>query len=116
MQSDRGLIENVERSHQSRTQRRRQLNSLRFTTAQRGRQPVERQVFQPYFVQKAQPVAHCVQQLARDLFVLTAQVEVQKELRRLFHGQRRCLTDILTPDANQSRLRPQSCSATRSAK
>ena len=58
VQSDGRLVQHVERSHQTRAQRRRQLNALRFAAGKRRSQPVQRQIFQAHIVQELQALAN----------------------------------------------------------
>ena len=61
MQPDRRLIQHIQRAHQSRSQRSRQLNALRLSPRERGRKPVQREIFQPHIVQKSQALADLLQ-------------------------------------------------------
>ena len=65
VQPNRRLVQHIQRAHQPRSQRSRQLNPLRLASGKRRRQPVERQIFQTHIVQKAQPLADLLQQAAR---------------------------------------------------
>src|SRR3954467_8480457 len=57
MQTDRGLIENVESADEVRTERSGQLDALRFAAREGGGQAVEGQVIEADFVQKLQASA-----------------------------------------------------------
>ncbi len=69
VQPDRRLIEHIERAHQARSQRRRQLNALRFPARQRRRQPIQGQVVQADGVEKCQPLPNLLQNAPRNLFL-----------------------------------------------
>ena len=73
VQSDGGLIQHVQRSHQPRPQRSRQLNALRLAAGKSGSQPVQRQVFQPDVIQELQALVDFLQQLVGDGGLLLAQ-------------------------------------------
>ena len=66
MQADRRLIENVERADEMRTERRGELDALRFAAGKRGGQTVERQVIEADFVEKLQARADFVQNFVGD--------------------------------------------------
>ena len=65
MQPNGGFVQHIERTHQVRAERRRQLNSLRLTSGKCRRQPVERQVFQADLVKEFQSRADFVEHLVR---------------------------------------------------
>ena len=54
VQADRWLIEDVEGSHQTRTERGCKLNTLRLAAREGGSKAAESQVFQADFIKKAQ--------------------------------------------------------------
>ena len=57
MQADRRLVEHVERVHQRRPERRRQVDALRLAARQRRRQAIERQVVEADVGQEARAAA-----------------------------------------------------------
>ena len=79
MQADRRLVKHVKRTHQPRAERGCQLNALRLAAGKRGREPIERQVFQSDLVQVAQPVVDLLQQLVGDAGFLPRQLQVREE-------------------------------------
>src|SRR5262249_53990358 len=83
-------------SNQTRTQRCRQLDPLRFAAGECRSQAVEREVFQTDIIQKLQTFADLLQHLSRDLFFLARELEIAEERGRLFHGHGRSFADILT--------------------
>ena len=66
MQPDGRLVQHVERAHQMRPQRRRQLDALRLAARKRRGQPVERQVVEAHFIEKAQPLLNFLQHFFGD--------------------------------------------------
>ena len=66
VQADRRLIEHVERAHQMRSERRGELDALRFAARKRGGEPVERQVVEPHFVEESQPLLNFFQHFVGD--------------------------------------------------
>jgi len=56
MQSDGWFIENITGTHQAGTETRRKGDALRFSSGQRGRQPVQSEVVQADIVQKLEPL------------------------------------------------------------
>ena len=56
MQSDRRLVEHVQRAHQMRAERSGQLDALRFAAGERGGEAVEREIFEADFIEEAQPL------------------------------------------------------------
>jgi hypothetical protein len=55
VQSDRRLVEHVQRADERRAERRREIDALRFAAGQRRRQPIERQVVEADIAQERQP-------------------------------------------------------------
>ena len=104
VQSDGWLIQHVKRSHQARAQRSGQLNALGFAARQRGRQPVERQILQPYFIQEPQALADLQQQPVGNACFLVRQSKRFKELRRGFDRHAADIADILAVDLHLPRL------------
>ena len=58
VQADGGLIQNIERADEMRTQRRGQLDALRFPARESGGQAVEGEVVETDFVEKLQAGAN----------------------------------------------------------
>ena len=107
MQADGRLVQHVQRAHQPRTQRSRQLNALRLTAGERGSQAIEREIFQPYIVQVAQPVVNLLQQLVRDPGFLLRQLQLREKADGRFHRHGGNLADIFAADLYLARLTPQ---------
>ncbi len=80
VQSDRRLIQHIQRAHQPRAERRRELNPLRLAARQRGSQPVERQVFQADRVKKTQPLAHLFAESVRQSPPASASVSTRQKI------------------------------------
>ncbi len=80
VQSDRRLVEDVERADQLRTKRCGQLNALRLAAGERGGKAVEGQVFQADRVQKVEPLADLMENGAGDLLVHRRDAQRVEEL------------------------------------
>ena len=65
MQADRRLVEHVERADEVRSERRRKLNTLRFAARQGRGEPVEREIVEPDFVEKAVAAAGSLREFFR---------------------------------------------------
>ena len=87
MQPDRRLVEDVEHAHESRADLRRQPNALRFATRQRLRRAAEREIVEADVDEKAQTLAHFLQDRPRDLGV-EPRTTVLAERNRLEERQR----------------------------
>ena len=107
MQPDGRLVEHVERPHQPRSERSRQLNALRFASGKGRSQAVKRKIFEPDFVKKTQAIANLLQQLTGDFVLHVRQRETPEKQRRLFHRHGADLADFFVRDLHQPRLRPQ---------
>ena len=66
MQADRRLVEHVERADQMRTERRGQLDALRFAAGKRRCQPVEREIVEAHFVEKSQALLNFFENFVGD--------------------------------------------------
>ena len=107
VEPDRRLVEHVQRADQRRTERRRQVDALRFPARQRGREAIQREVVEPDVAQKRQPPANFLQHLLGDRRFLVGQLEAAEECVRLPDGQRRHPIDGAAGDANIARFAPQ---------
>ncbi len=85
VQADGRLVEDVERAHQARAQRRGELNPLRFAAGKRRGQPVQREVVEPHFVEKAQPLLNFFQDLFGDHRFGGAQLQAVEKRPRFLH-------------------------------
>ena len=99
VQADGGLIEDVERAHQIRAQRRSQLYALRLAARKRGGQPVEREVFEADFVQIFQPRADFLQQFVGHRHLKRRKVNLVEEVVRLLNRHPADVGDGLAVDA-----------------
>ncbi len=107
VQADRRLVEHVERVHQRRAERGRQVDALRFAARQRRRQPVQREVVEADVGEELQAPRDLGQHLARNRGVLLAEREVAEERAGLADGERGDAIDRLSTDAHVPRLAPQ---------
>src|SRR3954447_18615403 len=115
MQADRWLIENVQRSNQTRSQRCCELNPLRFATGEGGRQAVEGEVFEPDFVEETQPVLQFFEQFVRDVAFLAAELQFREEVPSFFHRHRGHLANIFSANLYLAGFQAQTCAATGAA-
>ena len=109
MEPDRWLVEDIERVDQGRPQRRREVDALRFTTRERRRQAVERQIVESHVAQKTEPLANLAHDLVGHRRILLRKRQVSKEPIGLAHRQRTHPIDRLSTDLDVARLAPQPC-------
>src|SRR5262249_7569039 len=95
MQPDGGLVEYVERAHQRRPERRREVDALRFAARQRRRQTVEREVVESDVAQERQPSLNFLQHFLGDRGFFLTQRERREKGGRFVHRQRRHGVDRL---------------------
>ena len=107
MQPNRRFVQNVQRSYQARSQRRRQLNALRLAPRQSRRQSIERKVFQSHFVQKPQPLADFFEQALGNLGFLGTQLHCGEKCCRVFDRHTANFTNIFAVDLDLPRFQPQ---------
>src|SRR6202140_2170971 len=107
MQPDRRLIQHIQRPHQPRSQRSRQLNALRLAPRQREREPIQREIFQPHIIQESQPLPDLLQQFVRNLSLLRAQLDLLKESQCLFYRESTKLAEIPPVNLDLPRFQPQ---------
>ena len=107
MQTNRRLVEHVERPDQRRAEGRSQVDPLSLAARQRGGQAVERQIVEPHVAQKSQTSTDLVQHLLGNGRVLRRQLETREERERLLGGQRRDAVDREVPDPHGPRLTAQ---------
>src|SRR5581483_7055067 len=81
MQSDGWLVEHVADPLQIRTELRSQANTLGFPARQCRRRPIERQIPEADPLQEFQTRAQLGEQIARDLTLTRAELELGEELR-----------------------------------
>src|SRR5271157_1849875 len=67
VQADGGLVQDVERANEMRTQRRGQLDALRFTARERGGKAVKGEVVEADFVEELQAGANLFQDFIGDV-------------------------------------------------
>ena len=107
VQPDGRLIEHIQRADQPRSERRRQLNALRFAARERRGQTVKRQILEPDFVQKAQALLQFDKQPVGNRRLLRRKRELTEEARRLFHRHAANLADVLAVDLYLAGFSPQ---------
>ena len=104
---DRGFVQNIQSSHQARSQRGRQLYALRLATGKSRRQPVQGQVLQSHFVQKTQTLPNLFQNLVRNSCFLLSQLQLPKKCPCLFYGHADHVANVLVIYSDLPRLQPQ---------
>ena len=115
VQSDGRFVEDIERADQPRAQRSRQLNTLRLTAGKSGRKAVQCEIFQPYIIEKPEPLAKFLQQLVCNVGFLRTQFELVEEARRILDRHRANLADVAAADLYLPRLQTQAAAVTRRA-
>ncbi len=111
VQADGRLVEHVERADQMRAERGGQLNALRFAAGKRGGQPIEREVVEADFVEKAQALADFFQDFVGDGGALRAERELGEELARLGDRHGADIGDGFILHAHGARFRTQARAA-----
>ena len=96
VQSDRGLVQHVQRVHQPGAERVGERDPLRLAAGQRAGLPVERQVAQPHIAEEAEPRVELVQDQMRDL-------ALERRERRATPATRECRPPIAPPPRRWSR-------------
>ena len=86
MQSNAGLVKNVDRAHQCAAQRCGQVDALALATRQRARQPVESEVGQSHLNQERQAVVNLGEQSLGYSGVFLVELDVLEPLRKLVDG------------------------------
>ena len=76
VQADGGLVEHVAGSHEPRAETSGELDALRFTAGERGREPVERQVFEADIVEELETLLNLDEDLACDAGFFGSELEV----------------------------------------
>src|SRR5271157_1133580 len=107
MQADGGLVEHIESAHQVRPQRRGELDALRFAARERGSEPVQREIFKPYLVEKLESRANFLQHLFRHLLLHRTKLEFVEKSVRLLDRQAAHFRNGLPLDAHVHRLAAQ---------
>src|SRR6266849_589061 len=110
MQADRGFIEHVERANQMGTERRRELDALRFSTRERGRQTIQREVIEAYLVKKLQTSSNLFENPVRDFLVSFRELQRGKESTRLFDAELADLSNRFSRHTHRASLGSQTSS------
>src|SRR5258708_6219563 len=112
MEADGRFVQHVEGANEMRTERRCELDPLRFSAGERGGQPVEREVIEAHFIQKLQPRSNLFQNSVRDFQVPFGELQLGKESARFFNGELAHLGDGFSRHAHGAGLGAQTSSAT----
>ena len=107
MQADRRLVEHIQRVHERRAERRREIDPLRLAARERRRQPIEREVVEADVGEEAEAPPDLAQDLVGDDGVFLRELQAVEEARRVLHGERADRVDRPVADAHVARLAPQ---------
>jgi hypothetical protein len=107
VQPDRGLIEHVQHTGQSRADLRSEPDSLAFAARERARGAREREVLESDVDEKLEPLADFLEHPRGDLVVLAAQLlgQLGEPLTRALDRQLRDFADMPPADLHAQRLR-----------
>ena len=111
MESNRWLIEHVKHSAKLRSNLSSQTNSLPFTTRQRRRRPIERQVSKSYRFQKSQPGFDLPQNESGNLPFALAELDLIERPNRIFDRHRGVIGNPAPAHAHRKRIRAQTTAA-----
>ena len=114
VQSDAGLIQNIEHVHQLTAYLRRQTDTLTLAARQRCRLAVQCQIVQSHIEQEIQTRAYLLQYLCGNLLLLVVQVlfTLVQPCAQLVQVHRCQFGDVLVPDLIRQRLAVQSQAVT----
>ena len=88
MQTDRGLIQHIQRTDQTATQRFRQIDALTLTAGKRGALPVQRQITQSHIFHELQPAADLLKQNLCCLLFDIGQLQMREPFVQLVYRHR----------------------------
>ena len=111
VQTDRRLVEHVERADERGAERGGEVNPLRLAARERRRQPIERQVIEADVAQEREPPADFLQHLFGDHFFLLTEREAAEERLRFAHGERRDAIDRASAHLHVASFAPQTSAA-----
>src|ERR1700678_729961 len=86
MQPNRGLIKNVERADEARTERGGELDTLRFAAGKRGGEPIERKIIESDFIEKAQTLLDFFEDFFGDGRFEFGEFQAVEKWPRFFYG------------------------------
>ncbi len=115
MQSDAGLVENIERTRQVAAERRGEVDALALAPGEGGGKAVEREVTQPYVGEIGEPVAYLDQHTRSRLHLVRIQLQAGKELHECIHTHGHELGDVLSAHFHVKRLAAEPASAASAA-
>src|SRR4051812_37975836 len=107
MQTDRRLVEDIQRVHELRAERVRESDALRFAAGQRARGAIERQIVESHVAQELHAIARFLEQMARDARLELRELEPVEPAHELIDGKVRDLRDVPVRDAYLQRVRLQ---------
>ena len=106
MQSNGGLIEHIESSHQRGPKCSRKLDALRLTARKRRGKPVEREVLQADIIEKPKARLDLHQYAFGNLGLCLAQLKVREKIVAPLEGHTANIGYVLTVNKNVSRFLP----------
>src|SRR5208283_4049175 len=112
VQANGGLVQDVKRADEMRTQRRGQLDALRFSAGESGGQTVEGEVVEADFVEKLQAGANLFQDSISNFGLRFSKAQLQEEFARFFHGELAQIGDGFSGDAHGAGFGAQARAAT----
>jgi hypothetical protein len=107
VQSDGGLVQNVQHSDQRGADLGRQADPLGLPAGEARSLPVQGQVFEPDVYHEAQAVLHGLEDLARDLALRRSQLHLAEEPIGVLYGQDAHLVDGAIAHGHGQALRPE---------
>ena len=107
METDGGLIENIENAHQAAADLGRQADTLALAARQRAAGAAQGEIVQAHRLQETQPLADLLQDLHGDDLLLLRKLQMIEKRDLLIHGQGGHIEDGLTAHGDCQRLAPQ---------
>ena len=104
MQTNRRLIEDIQRACKVASERGCEVNALALATRKRIRGSVQCEVAQTHITQVLQAVFYLYQEAFGALFFVVVELYAPKKLNRLIYGHSHNLGDILAPELHIQRF------------
>ena len=104
VQTNRRLIEDIQRARKVAAERGCEVYALALATRQRVRGSVEHEISQTHIAQISQAVAHLGQEAFGTLFFVVVELYAPKKLNRLIYGHSHNISDVLTPELHIQRF------------
>ncbi|MEX2153021.1 MAG: hypothetical protein WD825_06740, partial [Gemmatimonadaceae bacterium] len=104
VQSDGGLVEDIQRIHEAGAERVRQADALRLTTGERARRSIERQIIQPDIAEELHAIARFLEQVVGDASLEIRQIERVEPREELIDRQLGYSRDGVASDPHLQRV------------